>query len=76
MAKNQHVVPSPNGGWSVRHSGAARATRTFDSQSAAIDFARQKARREGSELYVHRSDGTIRERNSYGNDPHPPRDKR
>ena len=76
MSKGQHVVPNPKGGWSVRNSGAARATRTFDNQSEAIDFAKEKARKGRGELYVHRSDGTIRERNTYGKDPYPPRDKR
>jgi hypothetical protein len=60
----------------VRQSGAARASRTFDSQAEAIQYGRDIARREQAELYVHRRDGTIREKNSYGRDPFPPRDKR
>ena len=70
--KGQHVVPS-GGKWSVRAAGASRASRTFETQQQAIDSAREKARREGTELYIHGRDGRIRERSSFGNDPHPPK---
>jgi Uncharacterized protein conserved in bacteria (DUF2188) len=50
MKKNQHVVANPRGGWSVRHTGAARATRVFETQKDAIDYARRIARKESSEL--------------------------
>ncbi|MYG61807.1 MAG: DUF2188 domain-containing protein, partial [Acidimicrobiales bacterium] len=33
---------------------------------------RDTARRERTEHSIHRKDGQIGERNSYGNDPHPP----
>lgn len=69
----RHVVPSPNGGWAVRKSGAERATRVFGTQQAAEKFARTLAKKENAELYIHRKDGTIRQRDSYGQDPHPPR---
>lgn len=73
MSKGQHVVPSVRGGWSVRSSGAAKASKTFTTQEAAIQHGRALAQKGGSELYIHRTDGTIRERNSYGADPHPPK---
>lgn len=77
MSRNtQHVVPNPNGGWSVKKGGASKATRTFDTQEKAISFARELSKNQGSELYVHKRDGTIRSKDSYGNDPHPPKDKR
>ena len=71
--RSQHVVPNPNGGWSVRKSGAERASGVFTTQADAIRRGKELAKREGAELYVHRSDGTIRLKNSYGNDPHPPK---
>ncbi len=74
--KSAHVVPNPNGGWAVRRAGAARASRTFATQNDAEDYARDFAKKEHLELYIHRRDGTIRAKNSYGNDPHPPKDKR
>ena len=70
--KGQHVVPS-GGKWSVRVAGATRASGVFETQREAIDSAREKARREGTELYIHGRDGRIRERSSFGNDPHPPK---
>jgi hypothetical protein len=60
----------------VRQSGAARATRVFDRQEDAVKYARDIAKKDSTELYVHRRDGTIREKDSYGHDPCPPGDKR
>jgi len=71
--KSYHVVLNPRGGWSVRKSGSSRATKVLATQQAAVKFATQRAKKAKSELYVHRKDGRIRDRNSYGNDPYPPR---
>lgn len=77
MSKNQkHVVPNTSGGWAVKNAGASRASKVFSTQSAAIEYGRESARKSHSELFVHARDGTIRERNSYGRDPMPPRDKK
>lgn len=73
MAKrNQHVVPLGNG-WAVKAEGAGRATVITSKQSDAISVARDIAKNSNSELIVHGKDGKIRERNSYGNDPHSPK---
>lgn len=71
--KGQHVVPA-SAGWSVKKAGAAKATSTHATQAAAIEAATKIARNQQTELYVHGKDGRIRERNSYGKDPHPPKD--
>ena len=72
MAKNQHVVP--NGGrWSVRSAGATRVAKTFTTQGEAIAHGREAAKKQGSELFIHGRDGRIRDRDSYGHDPHPPK---
>jgi len=70
--KSQHVVPS-GGRWAVRSAGATRASRTFDTQEEAIKVAREKAKRAGSELYIHGRDGRIRDRSTFGHYPHPPK---
>lgn len=70
--KGQHVVPS-GGKWSVRSAGARRASGTFETQREAIHDARERARRQGTELYIHGRDGRIRDRSSFGRDPHPPK---
>ena len=71
--KGTHVVPRDNG-WAVRKEGASRASKIFTTQADAVKYARELAQKEKAELYVHRRDGTIRERSSYGNDPFPPKD--
>jgi hypothetical protein len=77
MAKDsQHVIPHLDGGWSVVKDGSTRSTRRFDTQKQAISYARRLSKAHGSELYVHGRDGLIRSRDSYGNNPFPPRDKR
>ena len=66
MANNsRHVVPSPKGGWSVRKSGADRASKIFATQADAIDYARSLAKKEKSDLYVHGKSGRVRDRTSY-----------
>lgn len=68
-----HVVTNPGGGWAVRKSGAIRASKTFETQAAAITYGKDVAKKATGELFIHRPNGLIRERNSYGNDPHPPK---
>ena len=70
--KSQHVVPR-GGKWAVRKAGAGRTHGTFDTQKEAIHEARKRAQNQGTELYIHGRDGRIRERDSYGSDPHPPK---
>lgn len=70
--RGQHVVPAGDG-WAVRKAGARRASGRFPTQKAAIDSARKLAKKQRTELYIHGRDGKIRERDSYGSDPHPPK---
>ena len=74
MAKsNVHVVPH-GGRWAAQRAGAERASRLFDTQAETIAWANLLARQDHVELFIHRPDGTIRDRDSFGNDPNPPRD--
>ena len=75
MGKNQHVTPHPDGGWQVKGAGNERATAITDTQKEAIEIAREIAINQKSEVVIHRTDGTIRDKDSYGNDPMPPRDR-
>ena len=70
--KAQHVVPR-DGKWAVRKTGANRVTRSFETQREAIEAARDIARNQRTELYIHGRAGRIRERDSYGKDPFPPK---
>lgn len=73
--KDIHVVPHMDG-WATKKEGAQRAGVVVDTQKAAIDRAREQAKRDQVEVVIHRKDGTIRDSDSYGNDPNPPRDKK
>lgn len=70
--RNQHVVPHDDA-WAVKGAGSARATVVVDTQKEAIERARDIARNQGTELFIHGRDGRIRERDSHGNDPFPPK---
>jgi hypothetical protein len=72
MGKNQHVVPH-DGAWAVRGAGNERATSVHETQAAAIEAARSIAQNQHSELLIHGRNGQIRERDSFGGDPFPPR---
>lgn len=70
--RNQHVVPR-DGGWAVRGEGNSRDTSHHTTQAEAAEAARDIARRQRSEALIHGRNGRIRERDSYGHDPHPPK---
>ncbi len=71
-----HVVPHPKAGWATKTEGAGRAGGLHPTQQKAIEAAREQAKRERVEVVVHRPDGKIRDSDSYGGDPNPPRDKK
>lgn len=73
--KNQHVGPHPEG-WAVKGAGNQKATKVVDTQAQAIKIAQDIARNQQSDTKIHGRDGKIRAGNSYGNDPHPPRDSK
>ena len=70
--KNQHVVPHSDG-WAVKGAANQKATSVHSTQREAIGAARDIARNQGSEMFIHGENGRIRERNTYGNDPFPPK---
>lgn len=72
MGKNQHIVPH-DGSWAVRGENNSRVTSVHRTQSEAIDAGRSIAQREHSELVIHGRDGRIRDKDSHGRDPFPPR---
>lgn len=72
MGKNQHVVPNGKK-WAVKGEGNSKATAVTNTQKEAIDIAREISRNQGSELVIHRPNGQIRDKDSHGNDPFPPK---
>ena len=75
MGKNQHVVPH-EGEWAVRGEANERVTSKHPTHGDAIERAREIAINERSEVVIHQPDSTIRDKDSYGHDPNPPRDKK
>ena len=76
MGKNQHVTPRPDGKWQVKGAGNEKATKVTTTQKEAIEVARKIAINQQSEVVIHGTNGQIRDKDSYGNDPHPPKDKK
>lgn len=72
--KSQHIVRRPNG-WAVVGAGNQRATRVVPTQAQAIETGREIAKNQQAELVVHGWHGRIRSKDSFGNDPNPPKDK-
>lgn len=74
MGKNQWVVRYGDK-WAVKGEGNKRATKVTDTQKQAINVAKEIAQNQKSELIIQGRDGKIRSKDSYGNDPYPPKDK-
>lgn len=68
MKKNQHVVPNGDK-WAVKGAENEKNTRVVNTQKEAINIAREIAKNQQSELVIHRPDGRIRDKDSFGNDP-------
>lgn len=77
MAKKneRHVVPNEDG-WGSKKAGGQKSSKNFDTKKEAEKWSREKSKQEGSELVIHRKDGTIERKDSHGNDPCPPKDKK
>lgn len=72
MSTNQHVVKRGSA-WAVIGEGNGRDTSVHTTQHQAIERAREIATNQRSEVVIHGRDGKIRDKNSYGNDPFPPK---
>lgn len=72
MNKSIHVTRHEKG-WQVKTGGAQRASQVCRTQQECIEYATSQAKRNGAEVCIHNREGKIREKNSYGNDPFPPR---
>lgn len=71
--KNFWTQKRNDGKWETKQEGAGRASRTFDTQAESWDYTQQRARDSKGEALLKGSDNQIRERNTYGHDPHPPK---
>jgi hypothetical protein len=70
MARKPPVHTVPHGdGWANRREGSTRVTKKFATKAEAQAAGRETARRDKTEHLIHKRDGTVGQRNSYGNDP-------
>ena len=70
----KQVWVSPDGdGWKVKSAGADKAYRHTDTKAEAVALGHDVAANNRAELMVQNKDGEIGWRNSYGNDPYPPK---
>jgi hypothetical protein len=70
---NVHTVPNGSS-WSNKVNG--EVVSNHNSKETAVERGRSIARGNESEHVIHNRNGQIGQKNSYGNDPHPPKDKR
>ena len=58
-------------GWAVKLAGGLRVFSVHNTWHEAIDTAREIARNKGSELFIRRRNGHIRDCDSHGSNPYP-----
>ncbi len=75
MKKDVHVVPF-GARWATKIAGKADPVSTHKSQELARIAAVPIAKEKQSDVVIHRKNGTIRDKDSYGNDPNPPKDQK
>ena len=74
MAKTKtHTDPHGLSQWANRCGGSERDSAFYKTQANAVAAARAVGCKEKVEHLIHGREGEIRERNSYGHDPFPPR---
>lgn len=73
MGKNQWVSPRGDK-WAVHGESNERDTKIFDTQKEAEAYAKKIAINQQSELILQGKNGKIRSKDSFGNDPCPPKD--
>ena len=77
MSKKKDVHTVKNGDkWKVKISGNPIPQSSHRTQSEAMKYGRLLAQKLQTEHVIHRPNGQIRDKDSYGNDPYPPRDKK
>ena len=62
-----------DGKWESKREGAERASKVTDTQSEAWKYSKDQARDSQGEAFLKGRDNKIRERNTYGKDPYPPK---
>lgn len=73
MAKGDVSTYNEDNVWKSKIEGSTRAAHAGGTKAEQATIGRQMAKDRGVEHAIRKLDGTIGEKNSYGNDPHPPK---
>jgi len=73
MPKGDITTYNEDGVWKSKVEGSRRAAHTGGTKAEQSAIGRKMAQDRKVEHTIHNLDGTIRQKNSYGNDPNPPR---
>lgn len=75
--KSYHVIAKSNGEWSVKKTGAERASKSFPTKSEAVkDAGKMLTQSGGGELIIHRTDGRVSRRDTFTGDLKPSKNSR
>lgn len=75
MGKNVHVTYRKGSNeWSVKTEKSERAAALCDTKVEALKVGKEIAQNQKSELVIHGKDNKIQDKDSFGNDPLPPKD--
>jgi hypothetical protein len=73
--KNFHSVPWGDD-WAVKKEGISKPISVHRTQATTEDKTRILAKKAEVEAVYHNRQGIIKDKDSFGNDPHPPIDKK
>ena len=76
MKKNIHITHRKDKSWAVIGEGDKRASSRHSTQSAAVDAGKPLAQKNKAELVIHDVKNRIRDKDSFGKDPNPPKDRK
>lgn len=68
------ISPRQDGQWEVQREHSEKPSHVVPNKEEAVNTGREIARNNQTELIVQRRDGTIESKDSFGNDPNPPKD--
>lgn len=65
-----HITTHDDDGWQVKKAGNDQATSVHENKQEAIEAGRDLAKDQAlGQLKIHKTDGTIQEERTYGDDP-------
>ena len=75
MPNNRNFLTQqrPDGKWESKREGAQRASKVTETQAEAWAYSTEKAKEHEGEAILKGKDHKIRDRRTYGTDPHPPK---